>query len=192
MRVSVNAFFFLIAVMLFAGTVLADGDIKKAPAFTAKQLTVLPEGGWITNGGNIYNQRYSPLKDIHRGNVSQLKGVWKTSLGGSGTNPNNSAESQAIVYAGTLYITTGDSDVFAIDIDSGDILWSYKANADPRAGNTCCGWANRGAAIGDGKIFAAQVDGKIVALDQQTGKMVWSIQAEEWQQGFSITSAPLY
>ena len=47
-------------------------------------------------------------------------------------------------------------------------------------------------ALGDGKVFAGQLDGKLVALDQRSGKVVWSIQAERWQEGYSITSAPLY
>jgi len=35
--------------------------IERAPAYTAQQLLALPESSWITNGGNLYNQRYSPL-----------------------------------------------------------------------------------------------------------------------------------
>ena len=46
--------------------------------------------------------------------------------------------------------------------------------------------------MGDGKIFVGQLDGKLVALDQQTGAVAWSTQAERWQDGFSITAAPLY
>ncbi len=45
--------------------------IRLAPAFTATQLTAPPTDGWITNGGNLYNQRYSPLKKINRGNVKE-------------------------------------------------------------------------------------------------------------------------
>ena len=71
-------------------------------------------------------------------------------------------------------------------------MWSYEANLDPAISTACCSWTNRGVAIGDGKVFAGQLDGKIVALDQKTGTVVWSIQAERWQEGFTITSAPLY
>ena len=42
---------------------------------------------WPTNGGDFYNQRYSPLKTIDSTNVAQLKGVWRARLRGSGTAP---------------------------------------------------------------------------------------------------------
>ena len=41
-------------------------------------------------------------------------------------------------------------------------------------------------------MFIGQLDGQLVALDRATGKVAWSIQAERWQDNFSITSAPLY
>ena len=41
------------------------------PKFTAAQLTAPPVAGWFTNGGNVYNQRYSPLALINRSNVSR-------------------------------------------------------------------------------------------------------------------------
>ena len=56
----------------------------------------------------------------------------------------------------------------------------------------CCGWVNRGVALGDGKVFVGRADAQLVALDQRTGKEVWSVQAEDPLQGYSIVSAPLY
>ena len=50
----------------------------------------------------------------------------------------------------------------------------------------------RGLGLGDGKIFVGQLDSKLVALDQLTGKVVWSIQAEDPKAGYAIASAPLY
>lgn len=49
--------------------------IEDSPAFSAEQLLALPTDGWLTNGGNLYNQRYSPLTQINRDNVSSLKAV---------------------------------------------------------------------------------------------------------------------
>jgi alcohol dehydrogenase (cytochrome c) len=46
--------------------------------------------------------------------------------------------------------------------------------------------------LGDGRIYVGQLDGKLVALDQRTGETLWATQAERWQDGFSITAAPLY
>ncbi len=170
-----------------------EAGIEPAPAFTSDDLTALPRNGWFTNGGNIYNQRYSPLKQINRDNVHELRAVWRARLDGSGTGPMHSGEAQPIVFDGVVYVVTGDNDVFAISVASGERLWKYEAYLDPAIGTSiCCGWAARGVALGEGMIFVGQLDGKLVALDQRTGEPVWEIQAERWQDGYTITSAPLY
>ena len=60
---------------------------KQKGEFSAARLTAPPATSWPTNGGNLYNQRYSPLTAINRANVAQLKGVWRARLRGSGTAP---------------------------------------------------------------------------------------------------------
>ncbi len=165
-------------------------SIASAPAFTHSQLTALPTDAWVTNGGNIFNQRYSPLDLLNRGNIGGLKALWRTHMG-SGATPGNSGQAQILEYQGVIYVINGANDVFAMDVDTGAIRWTYHGNPDPKSGNPF-GRSSRGVALGDGKIFVGQLDAKVVALDQRTGKVVWSAQAEPWQEGFSITSAPLY
>jgi quinohemoprotein ethanol dehydrogenase len=166
--------------------------IARAPAFTAAELTAPPSSGWITNGGTLLNQRYSPLALINRDNVKGLKPAWRVSLNGSGSASKYSGQGQPLVYRGVIYIVTGADDVFAVDVESGKILWTYEAKLDDTIDTVCCGWESRGLALGDGKIYVGQLDGKLVALDQRSGKVAWSTQAERWQDGFPITSAPLY
>jgi quinohemoprotein ethanol dehydrogenase len=168
----------------------ADSEITPSPAFDAAELGALPRSNWITNGGNVFNQRYSPLSGINRDNVSQLAADWRVSMG-SGTTPRNSGQAQILVYEGVLYVSNGVNDVFAIDVDSGEILWTWRGNPHPRAGAPV-GWSSRGVTMGDGRIYAATIDARLVALDQRTGEALWEIQAEPWEEGFSITSAPLY
>ena len=157
-----------------------------------QDLTAFPTTGWLTNGGDLFNRRYSPLTQINRDNVAQLKAVWRTRLNGSGTGVKYSGEAQPIVHEGVIYVITGADDVFAIRVESGETLWSYQANLDDKISTVCCGWTSRGVGFGDGKVFVGQLDGKLLALDQRTGAVVWSTQAERWQEGFTITSAPLY
>ena len=164
----------------------------RAPAFSAEALTAWPTDGWITNGGNVFNQRFSPLEAINRDNVADLAPVWRTSLNGSGTDSKYSGQAQPIVYDGVIYVATGANDVFAVSVETGEILWTHEAHLDPGITVICCGWMSRGVAIGDGRIYSGQLDGKLVALDQKTGQVVWSVQAETNADGFSITTAPLY
>jgi quinohemoprotein ethanol dehydrogenase len=165
---------------------------RPAPAFERDALVPAPTVNWPTNGGNWYNQRYSPLRQIDRDNVAGLKAVWRTRLRGSGVGTKYSGEAQPIVYDGVIYMVTGADDVFAIGVESGAILWSYAANLDAANDVVCCGWTSRGVGLGDGKVFVGQLDGRLVALEQKTGKVAWTVQAERWQDGLTITSAPLY
>jgi alcohol dehydrogenase (cytochrome c) len=180
--------------LLVAFALTQDFAVAQTTAhdLSAARLTALPTTGWPTNGGNLYNQRYSPLKAINRANVAQLKGVWRTRLRGSGTAPQYSGFAAPLVYDGVAYVSTGANDVFAVSIDTGAILWQYEAKLNPSITSVCCGWNNKGVAISEDKVFIGQLDGQLVALDRATGKVAWAIQAERWQESFSITAAPLY
>lgn len=160
--------------------------------FSKRALTQLPTNSWPTNGGNLYNQRYSPLKQINLDNVAQLKGVWRTHLNGSGLGPKYSGEAQPVVYNGVAYVITGADDVFALNVESGDIVWQYTANLPEAMSTVCCGWTSRGVGISADKVFVGQLDGQLKALDINTGNVVWSTQAEQWENGYTITAAPLY
>jgi glucose dehydrogenase len=166
--------------------------ISPAPAFSMDDLAALPTENWPTNGGSLANERYSPLDQIDTGNIAQVKGVWETHLDKSATAAKYSAETQPVVWDGVIYISTGQDDVFAISADTGKILWKYTGDLNQTISTVCCGWLSRGVALGEGKVFLGRLDGKEVALDQKTGKVVWSTTIEPWQKGYSITAAPLY
>lgn len=152
----------------------------------------LPTTDWSTNGGSFSNERYSPLTEIDASNVGGLKGVWHTRLKGSGIAAKYSGEAQPIVKDGVMYVVTGADDVFAMDVATGKIRWEYRAGLDQKIDTVCCGWTNRGVAIGDGRVYLGQLDGKLVALDIATGQKAWETQVAKWQEGYTITSAPLF
>src|SRR5271170_7188638 len=147
---------------------------------------------WVTNGGNLTNQRYSTLKQIDASNVKQLKGAWMTRLKGSGYGGKYSFEATPLVKDGIMYIVTGNDDVFALNAKTGEFLWERWSGIDQKLTSVCCGWDNRGLAMGEGMVFLGQLDANVVALDVKTGKEVWSTKIESWQDGYGITSAPLY
>jgi quinohemoprotein ethanol dehydrogenase len=147
---------------------------------------------WVTNGGNLTNQRYSTLKQIDTTNVKQLKGAWMTRLKGSGYGGKYSLEATPLVKDGIMYIVTGNDDVFALDAKTGEFLWERWSGIDQKISTVCCGWDNRGLAMGEGKLFLGQLDANVVALDLKTGKEVWKTPIEDWHNGYGITSAPLY
>jgi quinohemoprotein ethanol dehydrogenase len=176
-----------------AATCLAADAPATGSAFTAAQLIAPPTTGWLTNGGNLYNQRYSTLTQLNRENVKDLKAVWRASLKGSGLDRKNSGQAQMLSADGVLYVVTGMDDVFAISVDTGQVLWEYKANLDEKNVVVCCGWAARGVGLGEGRIYVGQLDSQVVALDQKTGKVLWRTQSQTLKDGgYSITMAPLY
>ena len=168
--------------------------IAMAPAFTTEELSAEAGENWITNGGSTSNYRFSSLNEINTENVAELKGDWMTKIGKDANAAKFSAEGQALEYEGTIYISDGADDVFAMNASNGEILWTYEPHLppDPLGEVVCCGWDNRGVALGEGMVFVSQLNGDEVALEQETGKVIWSTNIEKFRKGFSITSAPLY
>ena len=158
----------------------------------AQTLSELPTSDWLTNGGDLFNRNFSPLTEINTDNVDQLQPLWRTHLEGSGLGVKYSGEAQPIVHEGVMYIITGADDVFAVSVETGELLWRYQANLTNEISTICCGWTSRGVGFGEDKIFVGQLDGVLKALDKDSGAEVWSIQAESWEEGYTITSAPLY
>src|SRR6516165_9376483 len=146
---------------------------------------------WVTNGGNLTNQRYSTLTQINTSNIKQLKGAWMTRLKGSGFDAKYSFEASPLVKDGIMYVITGNDDVFALYAKTGEIRWEYWSGIS-RNRLLCCGWANRGLAMGEGLLFFGQLDATVVALDMKTGEVVWKTPIAQYEDGYSITSAPLY
>src|SRR5256885_12132190 len=170
----------------------ATSSIAVTPAFSAAALYAHAGDDWITNGGGTTNDRYSTLDTIDKSNVGKLKLAWKIHLQSGGTRA-YSQEATPVVYKGVMYVSTGNDDVFAIDGASGKQLWVYHSHIPVKTITTvCCGFSNRGVAIGDGKVFIAEIPGQLVALDQRTGRVLWRTWNTRWQEGGTMTLAPLY
>ena len=97
----------VVPVMLACGVLFSGVAQVKAADPEIDRLLQSPVGkDWVTNGGNLTNQRYSTLKQIDTGNVKQLKGAWMTRLKGSGFGGKYSFEATPLVKDGVMYIVT--------------------------------------------------------------------------------------
>jgi PQQ-dependent dehydrogenase (methanol/ethanol family) len=166
--------------------------IPTAPRFAPTDLVAPAGANWATNGGDYGQTRYSTLNQITSANVSSLKLVWETHLNGSGTGTKYKGEATPLVYNGIMYMVTGNSDVFALNATTGKVLWQYNSTIPQFMNTVCCGWDARGLALGGGLVYVAQLDGTLTALDQQTGGVIWSVKNARWQDGYTMTMAPLY
>src|SRR5438105_7854668 len=177
--------------LMFPGSISAQTAAPKTISTQDLAQTKNGSGDWITFGGALNNQRYSSLNQINTSNVSQLRGVWMTRLG-SGRGSKYRFEADPVVVNGVMYIPTGNDDIFALDAKTGRKIWEWDSDIPQVNDLICCGWDNRGVAVGEGKVFSGLLDGSFVALDQQTGKLLWRTQLEDYKDGFSLTGAYRY
>ncbi len=125
-----------------------------------------PDQEWSLYGREYNNHRFSPLTQINSNNVSQLKLAWKYQ-----TNKKSTFQTSPLINEGVMYITTPFNDVVAIDATSGKEIWRYQHQL--QSDNFCCGPANRGPAIANGKVFTVTIDGRLIALDKTNGHVIW-------------------
>ena len=140
---------------------------------------------WLMYGGNYAGWRFSPLTDINRDNVKNLRAAWMFQTG-------IPAQMQAspIVADGIIYLTAAYNHLFALDAVTGELLWRYEHEL-PDDMRVCCGPSNKGAAIAGELIFMATLDAHVVALNRKTGAVVWNTEMDRHNDGFSATVAPL-
>jgi lanthanide-dependent methanol dehydrogenase len=144
---------------------------------------------WAIPAGNYASQRFSTLTQINTATAKNLHPVWTFSTGVL-----RGHEGGPLVIGDTMYLSAPfPNTVFALDLNnSGRILWKYEPKQDPNVIPVmCCDTVNRGVAYGEGKIFLHQADTTLVALDAQTGKVVWSVKDGDPSKGATGTSAPL-
>jgi quinohemoprotein ethanol dehydrogenase len=143
-------------------------------------------GNWMTYGRTYDEQRFSPLKQIKDGNVKNLGLAWYFDL-----DTHRGQEATPLVIDGVMYFTSAWSKVFALNAATGEKLWSYDPRVPPEWDvNACCDVVNRGVAAWKGKIFVGTLDGRLIALDAATGKLVWQVQTTDPKKRYTITGAP--
>ena len=182
---------------LLAGTALllaACGDRQArvaepegfAAVDTARISTASAADEWLTYGGTYDEQRHSKLNQINKENVSQLGVAWTYDLA-----TNRGVESTPIVVDGVMYVTSAWSVVYALDAKTGAEKWVYDPAADRAVGvKACCDVVNRGVAVYDGKVFVGVIDGRLEALNAETGEVIWSKVTVDQSLPYTITGAP--
>ena len=157
---------------------LANADVEK---------NIANSKNWAMQAGDMYNQRYSKLNQINKGNVGKMQVAWTFSTGVL-----RGHEGSPLVIDGTMYLHSPfPNKVFAIDLDTQKIKWKYEPKQDPAViPQMCCDTVNRGLAYAEGKVFLQQADSMLVALDAKTGKKVWDVKNGDPKLGAVNTNAP--
>ena len=140
---------------------------------------------WPVFGGNWDHQRHTLSTQITPRNVGQLDLAWEFDTGVS-----SSFQATPIVVNGVMFVSLPFNHVVALKADTGKLVWRYTHD---RIKNRpmCCGPANRGVAVSDGKVFMGTVDSRLLALDARTGQKLWEIDVTKGEQGVQEDAATL-
>lgn len=178
----------------FMGLLLASGGVGMAWAAGGAAVTTSMLEGASKNTAAVLSfgmgsegQRYSPLAQINTANVGRLTPAWSFSFGGE---KQRGQESQPLIHNGKMFVTASYSRIFAVDLKNGAKLWKYEHRL-PDGIMPCCDVVNRGAALFDNLVIFGTLDAQLVALDQDTGKIVWKEKVDDYAAGYSMTAAPL-
>jgi len=169
-----------VACLATAGTAYANDEVMKLQK---------DPNNWAMQLGDYSGKRYSPLDQINTQNVKNLRVDWSFSTGVL-----RGHEGGPLVIGDVMYVHTPFPNiVYALSIkDKGRILWKYEPRQDPNVIPVmCCDTVNRGVTYADGKIFLAQADNTLVALDAKTGEEVWKIKNGDAAKGETLTANPV-
>jgi alcohol dehydrogenase (cytochrome c) len=154
---------------------------------------------WILHHGNYQGHRFSLLKEINTDTVKNLKPVFTVALSGfqsGGRYAFGNLEATPLVEDGIMYVPDGWGSVYAIDVTAGRkgvIKWKMDPGTDRAwAGDVaCCGVNNRGVALWKDKVISIALDGRMFAINKQTGEVVWERKIADPAIGETLTIAPL-
>src|SRR6516165_12207882 len=183
----ITVLFLSFAGLILATWIVAGQQVRRIDDVALKNIGRTGED-WVTYGLTPQETRYSPLKQIDTTNVSRLGLAWSFDLGTGGGNQ----EATPLEWNGSIYAISNWSVVISLDARTGKERWRW----DPEVNQTavrpriCCGIVNRGIAIYQGKVIAPVIDGRLEALDAETGKPVWEARVAYPQDNYTVTMAP--
>ncbi|MEJ8847869.1 PQQ-dependent methanol/ethanol family dehydrogenase [Variovorax rhizosphaerae] len=175
----------LLTALISIGLAAAGAQAQVTDKMIQSEATAT--GNVLTWGINTQGQRYSPLKQVNSSNAAKLLPVWAFSFGGE---KQRGQEAQPVIMNGKMFVTASYSRIFALDATTGKKLWKYEHRL-PEGIMPCCDVVNRGAALYDNLVIFATLDAQLVALDQNTGDVVWKEKIDDYAAGYSATAAPI-
>jgi len=171
-----------------------EGEAGKAGGFTNKEVRQLtpvtdrilqdpPPEDWLSWRRTLDGSGYSPLQQITRSNVKNLRLAWVISMR-EGSN-----QATPLVHDGIMYLANPGNIIQALNAATGELIWEY-AYPYPIEAKTL-GGPTRNIAIYENKLFMATYDAALVALDARTGKLRWKTIKADYTKGFTHTSGPI-
>jgi alcohol dehydrogenase (cytochrome c) len=141
---------------------------------------------WLTYSGSYNGWRHTSLSEMTPANVARLSLRWVKQFDVSDPN----IEATPLVIDGTIFTTADPGHVFALDAKTGATIWQY-SRPIPAGLPLEYGRVNRGLAAQGSTLFLGSLDGYLVAINANDGKVIWQTQVVNSSDGYSISGAPL-
>ena len=135
---------------------------------------------WLMISRTYDEQRFSPLDQINKGNVANLRMTFARGL------PSGTQESTPIVHDGVMYMLEPGANLLAINATNGDTIWEYKRDYPKDLADKIRGLnlsRSKAIAIYQDMVYFTAPDGYIVAVDAKTGKLRWEAKAFDLDTG---------
>jgi alcohol dehydrogenase (cytochrome c) len=164
----------------------ADDPIKTVRPVTDAMLLHPDPGDWVMWRRTYDGFGFSPLNQITRDNVHDLRVAWAWSM------TNGITEIEPLEHDGVLYLWNAGEKVQALNAVTGDLIWEFRHHLpDEISHEGVNNFARRNMALYQGNLLIATADARLMALDAKTGKVVWDHVTADWKQGFRYTSGPV-
>jgi len=155
------------------------GEVLDYTPVTDDMLRSPDPGDWLMVRRTYQGWSHSPLRQVTRDNVKDLRLAWAWSM-----NEGGPSQPMPVAHNGTLYLVHTGNVVQALNGATGDLIWEYRAGPEQ-------GGAMRNMAIYEDKVFVATSDARMVALDARTGTLVWESRFADPEKGYAARTGPL-
>jgi glucose dehydrogenase/plastocyanin len=190
----------VVGLLMMSSTLTSRSAPVPQPVWEEDALSAGKE--WPLSNGDWGNTRYSTLSEINTRNITDLRGAWVSAKFEDGA-----LSRSAPVVKGELMFVTAGTRVYALYAKSGKLAWRFQTDArKPVAGLETPSGAgevvmarqglpnSQGVAAAEGKVFVGITDGRVIALNEKTGELLWTRQTGDDPplRGQSLSSAPIY
>ena len=153
---------------------------------TSEALAAQPVGAnWLSYNGDYTGRRFSGLEQITPRNVGQLRAQWVFHVSNS-----NSMEVTPVVFDGLMFVTSAN-DAFALDAQTGRLIWHYSRPITEGLIDDASQHHNRGVAILGSRLYMETDNAHLLCLDARSGHLLWDVPYAEGNKNYGATSAPL-
>src|SRR6202047_4672634 len=179
------AIWFCVAVMSMAQENSTNTISTLIDVSPGELLAQPPGGNWLSYNGDYTGRRYSGLHQITHSNVNQLRAEWIFHV------PESSGlEVTPVVYEGIMFVTSAN-DAFALDAQTGHLIWHYSRPITEGLIDDASQHHNRGVGMLGSRIYLETDNAHLLCLDARSGHLLWDVPYAEGNKNYGATSAPL-